>query len=137
MPEKPTPDGELVLFGARLRDRRIAARLSRVALAQQSGLSVATIKFVEGATTRPEVSTIVALCQVARLGLTLEDLPLGYRARVQVISSLPTREIVCAVCKQAYRTCATVAESCTQPAPDTETRCCPPPESPPSSPSSA
>ena len=62
-------------FGALLRDRRNAAKLSRVALAQRAKLSDATIKFIETARHPPSRATLIRLLSVAELRLTWGEVP--------------------------------------------------------------
>lgn len=73
---------ELKRFGARLKDRRILAALSRREVAEKSGLSECSIKFIESARTRPRLATLLALMRISELDLQLEDLPSMCRARV-------------------------------------------------------
>ena len=51
----------LLQFGKLLKDRRLQARLSRAALGKKTGLSEATIKFIETARTRPTRGTLLRL----------------------------------------------------------------------------
>ena len=62
-------------FGALLRDRRNAAKLSRLALAHQAKVSDATIKFIETARHPPSRSTLIRLLSVAELRLTWAEVP--------------------------------------------------------------
>jgi transcriptional regulator with XRE-family HTH domain len=62
-------------FGALLRDRRNAAKLSRLALAHRAKVSDATIKFVETARHPPSRSTLIRLLSVAELHLTWAEVP--------------------------------------------------------------
>jgi transcriptional regulator with XRE-family HTH domain len=62
-------------FGALLRDRRNAAKLSRLALAHRAKVSDATIKFIETARHPPSRSTLIRLLSVAELHLTWADVP--------------------------------------------------------------
>ena len=62
-------------FGALLRDRRNAAKLSRLALAHRAKISDATIKFIETARHPPSRSTLIRLLAVAELHLTWTDVP--------------------------------------------------------------
>lgn len=68
----PTPD-QLWKFGRLLRDRRIAAGLSRVELARRAKLSDATIKFTETARHPVTRATLIRLCNVRELGLSWSD----------------------------------------------------------------
>lgn len=60
-------------FGKKLRDRRNAAGLSRVALGRKAKLSDATIKFIETAKYAMSRSTFLRLLNVEELGLCWED----------------------------------------------------------------
>ncbi len=62
-------------FGALLRDRRNAAKLSRLALAHRAKISDATIKFVETARHPPSRATLIRLLSVAELHLTWAEVP--------------------------------------------------------------
>ena len=62
-------------FGALLRDRRNATKLSRLALAHRAKLSDATIKFIETARHPPSRATLIRLLAVAELHLTWADVP--------------------------------------------------------------
>ena len=62
-------------FGALLRDRRNAAKLSRLALAQRAQVSDATIKFIETARHPASRSTLLRLRSVAELHLSWADVP--------------------------------------------------------------
>ena len=62
-------------FGALLRDRRNAAKLSRVALAHRAKVSDATIKFIETARHPPSRSTLIRLLSVPELHLTWAEVP--------------------------------------------------------------
>ena len=62
-------------FGALLRDRRNAAKLSRLALANRAKVSEATIKFIESARHPPSRSTLICLLSVSALHLTWADVP--------------------------------------------------------------
>jgi transcriptional regulator with XRE-family HTH domain len=64
----------LLQFGKLLKDRRLQARLSRAALGKKTGLSEATIKFIETARTRPTRGTLLRLMAVEELQLTWADL---------------------------------------------------------------
>lgn len=64
----------LLQFGKLLKDRRLQARLSRAALGKKTGLSEATIKFIETARTRPTRGTLLRLMAVDALQLTWADL---------------------------------------------------------------
>lgn len=64
----------LLQFGKLLKDRRLSARLSRAALGKKTGLSEATIKFIETARTRPTRGTLLRLMAVEELQLTWADL---------------------------------------------------------------
>jgi DNA-binding XRE family transcriptional regulator len=57
----------LLQFGKLLKDRRLQARLSRAALGKKTGLSEATIKFIETARTRPTRGTLLRLMAVDAL----------------------------------------------------------------------
>jgi transcriptional regulator with XRE-family HTH domain len=63
------------IFGTLLRDRRNAAKLSRVALAHRAKVSDATIKFVETARHPPSRATLIRLLSVAELHLTWAEVP--------------------------------------------------------------
>ena len=69
-------------FARQLKGRRLAANLSRQSLAKLTQRSEATIKFIEKGRTKPTVATIAYLLQVAKLGLTLDDVPLLLREQV-------------------------------------------------------
>ena len=62
-------------FGALLRERRNAAKLSRVKLARQAKVCETTIKFTETARHRPSRATLMCLLAVADLHLTWADVP--------------------------------------------------------------
>ena len=62
-------------FGALLRDRRNAAKLSRLALAHRAKLCDSTIKFIETARHPPSRSTLIRLLSVAELRLTWAEVP--------------------------------------------------------------
>lgn len=63
-------------FGRALKTRRISAQLSRLKLGQLTGLSEATIKFLEtGRIDKPSMRTLLKLLRTSELGLTLTDLP--------------------------------------------------------------
>jgi transcriptional regulator with XRE-family HTH domain len=62
-------------FGELVRDRRNAARLSRLELAQRTQLSAATIKFVETARHQPSRATLIRLLAVAELELNWAEVP--------------------------------------------------------------
>ncbi|HND12913.1 MAG TPA: helix-turn-helix transcriptional regulator [Pseudomonadota bacterium] len=68
-----------VEFAKLLRDRRETAGLSRRGLAEASGLSEATIKFIELGKTRPSRRTLLQLLMVPGLGLLSHDLPMPRR----------------------------------------------------------
>ena len=76
-PQDPSPAAQerWQHFGALLRDRRNAAKLSRLALARQAKVSDATIKFIETARNRPSRATLIRLLAVAELHLTWADVP--------------------------------------------------------------
>ena len=116
-------------FGTRLKERRTVEHLSRQSVADAARLSEATIKLIETGRTKPTLSTIASLMMVQRLGLMLDDLPLWSRAQVRAMLALP-RVSVCAAARSrshnGLRRCSGAGEHCQNP-----------PESPPSSPSSA
>ena len=62
-------------FGALLRERRNAAKLSRVKLARQAKVCDTTIKFIETARHRPSRATLICLLAVDDLHLTWADVP--------------------------------------------------------------
>ena len=62
-------------FGALLRDRRNAAKLSRLALAHRAKISDATIKFIETARHPPSRSTLIRLLSVTELHLKWAEVP--------------------------------------------------------------
>ena len=62
-------------FGAVLRDRRNAAKLSRLALARRAKLSDSTIKFIETARHPPSRSSLIRLLSVSELHLTWAEVP--------------------------------------------------------------
>jgi transcriptional regulator with XRE-family HTH domain len=62
-------------FGALLRDRRNAAKLSRLALAHRAKVSDSTIKFIETARHPPSRSTLIRLLSVPELHLTWAEVP--------------------------------------------------------------
>ena len=68
-----------VEFAKLLRDRRETAGLSRRGLAEASGLSEATIKFIELGKTRPSRRTLLQLLMVPGLRLLSHDLPMPRR----------------------------------------------------------
>ncbi|MBL9043146.1 MAG: helix-turn-helix transcriptional regulator [Myxococcales bacterium] len=67
----------------RLKFRRVTAGLSRQKLADLSGLSECTVKFIETGRTRPKASTLLRLLKTRELGLLLSDLPEHIAAQVQ------------------------------------------------------
>ena len=69
------PSDPFAAFGALLHDRRLACGLSRVALAEQAGLSAATIKFIETRRHRPSRATLHRLIAVSVLKLSWSDVP--------------------------------------------------------------
>jgi len=71
----PVSEQQWQHFGALLRDRRNAAKLSRLELAQRAKLSDATIKFIESARHPPSRSTLIRLLSVAELHLTWAEVP--------------------------------------------------------------
>ena len=80
-------------FGALLRARRNAAKLSRLALAQRAKLSDATIKFIETARHPPSRTTLIHLLSVAELHLTWAEVPGQHDPLAQKpdIPTLPTQ----------------------------------------------
>lgn len=72
--EPTVPRETLLEFGKLLKDRRLQARLSRAALGKKTGLSEATIKFIETARTRATRGTLLRLMAVDELQLTWADL---------------------------------------------------------------
>jgi len=72
--EPAIPRETLLQFGKLLKDRRLQARLSRAALGKKTGLSEATIKFIETARTRATRGTLLRLMAVDSLQLTWADL---------------------------------------------------------------
>ena len=79
-------------FPELLRLRRELAGLSRAALAARTGLSEATIKFIEKRRTSPTRATLLAILQVPELGLVPADLPIPWHALAQesLIEQLPS-----------------------------------------------
>jgi transcriptional regulator with XRE-family HTH domain len=79
-------------FPELLRLRRELAGLSRAALADRTGLSEATIKFIEKRRTSPSRATLLSILQVPELGLVPADLPIPWRALAQegLIKQLPS-----------------------------------------------
>ena len=82
-------------FGALLRDRRNAAKLSRLALAHRAKISDATIKFIESARHPPSRSTLIRLLSVFELHLTWAEVPGVHeppaeKPSVPALSSQPT-----------------------------------------------
>jgi transcriptional regulator with XRE-family HTH domain len=77
-------------FGALLRDRRSAAKLSRLDLAHRAKLSDATIKFIETARHPPSRSTLIRILSVAELHLTWAEVPGAHEppAQTQVTAAL-------------------------------------------------
>jgi transcriptional regulator with XRE-family HTH domain len=89
-------------MGQLVRDRRCAAKLSRVQLARLAQLSDATIKLLETARVAPSRTTLLRLLNVAALRLRWEDLPgpprppralCTGRPRVDVLSRLEFDEL--------------------------------------------
>ena len=74
-PGQPITAKQLQEFGRLLRDKRDAAGLSRVQLAQKAKISDATIKFIETARHPPSRATLIRLIAVAELKLTWEEVP--------------------------------------------------------------
>ena len=76
-PQDPSPASQQQWqhFGALLRDRRNAAKLSRVALAQKAKVSDSTIKFTETARHPPSRATLIRLLSVAELHLSWAQVP--------------------------------------------------------------
>ena len=104
---------ELKRFGARLKDRRILAALSRRAVAEKTLLSEATIKFIESARTRPKLATLVTLMRIPELDLQIDDLPSMSRKRVCELLALP-RGSACTSqpAPSGPRPCSVTAEHC-------------------------
>ena len=92
-PQDPSPISkqQWQQFGALLRDRRNAARLSRVDLAHLAKVSDATIKFIETARHPPSRSTLIRLLAVAELQLTWTDVPGQQEAPERLVPAQPTR----------------------------------------------
>ena len=65
-------------FGALLRERRNAAKLSRAKLARKAKVCETTIKFIETTRHRPSRATVMCLLAVADLHLTWADVPGPY-----------------------------------------------------------
>ena len=78
-------------FGALLRERRNAAKLSRAKLARQAKVCDTTIKFTETARHRPSRATLMCLLAVADLHLTWADVPSRHEppAEKNVIPAAP------------------------------------------------
>jgi transcriptional regulator with XRE-family HTH domain len=70
-------------FGALVRDRRNAAKLSRLALAHRAKISDATIKFIETARHPPSRATLIRLLDVPELHLTWADVPGHHKSLVE------------------------------------------------------
>ena len=78
-------------FGVLLRDRRNAAKLSRVDLARLAKVSDATIKFIETARHPPSRSTLIRLLAVAELHLTWAHVPGQQESPERLIPAPPTQ----------------------------------------------
>lgn len=78
-------------FSQLLKVRRLLANLSRQRLASISGLSEATIKFLEMGRTEPSLRSLLNLLRAPSLGLYLFDLPEPYQSQVRkFLASEPT-----------------------------------------------
>ena len=62
-------------LGRQVESRRVAAALTRLQLAELSGLSECTIKLIEKGKTQPTERTLLLLLRAKKLGLLLTDLP--------------------------------------------------------------
>jgi transcriptional regulator with XRE-family HTH domain len=91
-PQDPSPISKQKWqhFGALLRDRRNAAKLSRVDLAHLAKISDATIKFIETARHPPSRSTLIRLLAVVELHLTWADVPGQQESPEQLVPAQPT-----------------------------------------------
>ncbi len=91
-PQDPSPISQQQWqhFGVLLRDRRNAAKRSRVHLAQLAKISDATIKFIETARHPPSRDTLIRLLAVAELHLTWLSSPKRRRCR-NLSHRAPTR----------------------------------------------
>src|SRR4051812_15222933 len=78
-------------FGAMLRDRRNAAKLSRLDLAHLAKVSDATIKFIETARHPPSRGTLIRLLAVAELHLTWADVPGQQESPEPPVPAMPTQ----------------------------------------------
>ena len=90
-PSSATPE-QWQHFGALLRDRRNAARLSRLELSQLAKISDATIKFIETARHQPSRATLIRLLAVAELRLTWAEVPGHHEPPQQTIPAPLTQE---------------------------------------------
>ena len=112
---------EFARFGKRLWDARLAAKLSRSAVAQKTKLSDATIKFIETQRTRPTLQTVAALLGVPELGLGLDDAPSFLQAALAPILSQQQRiaiprpvSVLCPHCRGLLIPCTEPHDYCTQ-----------------------
>ena len=112
---------EFARFGMRLRYARLAAKLSRRAVAQKTKLSDATIKFIETQRTRPTLQTVAALLGVPQLGLDLEDAPSFMRDALASILNQQRRiagpmpvSVLCPHCRDVLIPCTEPHDYCTQ-----------------------
>ena len=87
-PSSATPE-QWQHFGVLLRERRSAASLSRLELAQLAKLSAATIKFVETARHHPSRTTLTCLLSVAELHLSWAEVPGHHEPPQQTIPAPP------------------------------------------------
>ena len=70
-------------LGRQVQMKRLAAELTRLQLAELSGLSECTIKLIEKGKTQPRESTLLRLLTTKELGLLLTELPEADSRRVQ------------------------------------------------------
>jgi len=103
-------------FGARLKVLRTGGRLSRRSVAKLSGISEATVKFIETNRTKPTLMTLLALLSVPQLGLTVEDCPSRLRDSLRAsLATAPKFAGLCLRCKTAIYACSWDRPHCQMP----------------------
>ena len=85
----PIPPEAWKMFGRRLREKRLAAGLTRVQLAQKAKCSDASIKFIESARNVPTRRILSQLVKVTELRLSWSDVP----GSAEVVIDQPVAEV--------------------------------------------
>lgn len=116
---KPEEMPEIERFAKTLKQARLAAGLTRTALAAQAGLSDCTIKFLEMQKIRPSVNALSRLFFVTKLGLQIDDVPEFLRSAVSGVITRPNFEpkkiaYLCRHCKALLLPCGEPSNYCTQ-----------------------